>query len=164
MDRTEIFRAVLIVLAMLLLLAAPFALEYHTFRRDKKNKISHRRFRVLVFAAVYIAAVTVALCVLRDQLREIASLPAVQWVLTNFAPPARLAYAAKAFSAVLVNSAVGFLFWLLRKIVRIGLKSGSITAPRKGNVAPATPRMNPGPALLQQHTRCLACPSVIAPF
>ena len=40
---------ILFIIATILLMAAPLAMEFLTFRRDKIKKISYKRFRIIVY-------------------------------------------------------------------------------------------------------------------
>ena len=56
----------LFILASVFLMFLPLLLEYLSYRKDCKNGISHKRFRLMAFAFIYSAAVTVVLTVLNE--------------------------------------------------------------------------------------------------
>ena len=120
----------LFILAAIGLMAIPFVMEYKTFCRDKKNKISYKRFRILIYTVIYVVAVTIALYLLKNVILWLGSLPFMQWIGARIAVPARLSYFIKVLVAVLVNAAIGFLYVFISKLVRIGLKKKNLQTPK----------------------------------
>ncbi len=116
------FLKVLLILLSLLFLAIPFLLEWLTFHKDKKRKIGIRRFRMVIFTLVYVIAVTVVLYLLKELRLWFESLGLVQWVANQLAVSGRVQYCTQVVGAILVNIALGFLYVLLSKPLRIGLK------------------------------------------
>ncbi len=123
----------LFILAMVLLMALPFFVEFYTFHSDKNKKISYKRFRIVVYTAAYIIAVTIALCFLKDLLLWLESLSFIQWIVSKAALSHRTVYFGKVLTAILVNTAIGVLYCLLSKFVRIGLKKKDLLKPKKKN-------------------------------
>lgn len=118
------------ILAAIGLMALPFVMEYKTFCRDKKNKISYKRFRTLVYTVVYVIVATIALYLLKQVILWLESLPFILWLGARIAVPARLSYFIKVLVAVLVNAATGFLYVLFSKLIRIGLKKKELAKPK----------------------------------
>lgn len=120
-----------LMLALVALIAVPFLAEYLSFRKDKKNKISYKRFRILVFTVVYAVLVTVALFFLKELLLWLGSLSVVQWVSARLAVPGRLVYLVYVLAVILANFLVGGLFWVLSRPVRLGMKKRNLLIPKK---------------------------------
>ena len=40
--------------------ALPFVFEYHTYLKDKEKKTANRRFRIMCFTMIYVAALTLS--------------------------------------------------------------------------------------------------------
>ncbi len=121
----------LIILGTVLLMSAPFLLEYLTFKRDKEKKISYKRFRIVVFTLIYVIGVTVALYLLKEVALWLESLKLVKWITEKVSISSRIVYYGKIVVAMLLNLGVGVLFIVLSKFVRIGLKKKSLTVPKK---------------------------------
>ncbi|MBO5869000.1 MAG: hypothetical protein J6Q54_08835, partial [Oscillospiraceae bacterium] len=122
---------VLFVIAMLLVMAAPFLWEYSEFNGDKKKKISYKRFRMVVYTLIYIILITIALFLLKEFFLWVETLSFVQWLVQKLAPTDRTIYCAKVFVAVLVNFLVGIVHLLVGKLVRIGLKKRDLVNPKR---------------------------------
>ena len=122
MEFLEIFLKSLLILAMILLMALPFILEFFTMRSDKKNKISYKRFRMVVYTGVYILLMTIAMYLLKELFLWLETQSFIQWIVAKVAATAMAAYCSKVFVAILVNFGIGFLFFLLSKLVRVGMK------------------------------------------
>lgn len=131
MEFLKVMIKLFIIMAMVLLMAAPLIVEYFNFKRDKKKGISYKRFRIVVFTAVYVIAVTVALYLLKELLLWLETLSFVQWIVTKLAISSRTAYFTKVLVAILVNLAIGALFVFLQSFVRIGLKKKNLVLPKK---------------------------------
>jgi len=131
MDFLKTVIKIAIILAMVLLMAAPFIAEFYTFRRDQKKKISYKRFRIVVYTFVYIIAVTIALYLLKELVLWLETLPAVTWLAAKLALSNRTIYFIKVLVAILVNTAIGLLYGLFSKLVRIGLKKKDLVKPKK---------------------------------
>ncbi|MBQ2881231.1 MAG: hypothetical protein IJE40_03080, partial [Clostridia bacterium] len=76
---------ILLILAMVFLMALPFIVEFYTFRRDKDKKITYKRFRIVVYTAVYILAVTIALYLLKEFILWLETLSFIQWIVNKIA-------------------------------------------------------------------------------
>ena len=85
----------LIILAMVLLMAVPFALEFFTFSRDKANKISYKRFRIVVYTGIYVVLITVAMMLLHELFAWLEALSVVQWVVEKLAVSHQITYFTK---------------------------------------------------------------------
>ncbi len=120
---------ILAILALCLLMAAPLILEFAAFRGDKDRKISYKRFRILVYSLVYIVAVTVLMYVLKDGLAWLEGQQFVQWLASKLALGSRVVYFGKVLTAMLVNAAIGVVYVLFSKFVRIGLKKKNLVSP-----------------------------------
>ena len=124
---------VLFILAIVLLMASPIALEFSTFRRDKKNKISYKRLRIIIYTVIYAVLVTILLYLLKELLLWAESLSFIKWLGSKIAFPQRLSYFLKVMAAILVNFAIGFFYRVFSKFVRIGLKKKSLLIPKGKN-------------------------------
>lgn len=122
---------IILLFASLLLMALPFAAEFSTFKRDNNKKISYKRFKTLVYTAIYIFAVTILLYVLKGVISGIGSLSFVKWLASKLAVSDRIAYFSKVIAAVLVNTGVGVLYCLICKFVRIGIKKDNTGKKKK---------------------------------
>lgn len=131
MDFLNAFIKILFMLVTVILMAAPFALEFYTFRRDKEKKITYKRFRIVVYTAVYVVAITIALFLLKEFVLWLGSLSVVQWIVNKIAVSSRLAYCAQVLIAILINFAIGLLYRFFCKFVRIGLKKKNLVTPKK---------------------------------
>ncbi len=132
----KLLAKVLIMLAFVLVMALPFFLEYWTFNRDKENKISYKRFRMVLYTLGYMFVITFVICLLKDYLGKISELEFVKWLADKIALKIDEKYAkylCKVYGAILVNFSIGALFWLISKAVRIGLKKKSFTEPSGKN-------------------------------
>ena len=121
----------LIILAMVLLMAVPFIVEFFTFRRDKSKKITYKRFRIVIYTVVYIIAITIVLYLLKEFVLWLETLSFVRWIANKIALSARFIYCCKVLTAILVNFAVGLLYCFFSKFVRIGLKKKNLVVPKK---------------------------------
>ena len=121
MTIADIIVKILVILGMIVLMASPLLLEYATFALDRKRKVSHRRFRVLLFAAIYILAVTVVLALVKGIFSWIATWPLIRWILKHIAISDRSDYCVRVFAVMLLNFLIGMGFWLLSKLPRIGI-------------------------------------------
>lgn len=123
----------LFILAAIILMAAPFALEFYTFHRDKKKKITYKRFRIVIYTAIYVVAVTIALVWLKDLVLRLEALPFIRWLANKLALSRRIVYLGKVLVIILVNFAIGLIYRFFSKFVRIGLKKKSLIIPKKKN-------------------------------
>ncbi len=121
----------LIILAMVFVLVFPFALEFFTFKRDKKRGISHKRLRIIIYTFLYVIAVTVAMYLLKEFILWLETLSFVEWIANKAALSSRTVYFGKIVVAVLVNAAVVLLYRFIGKFVRIGLKKKNLAEPKK---------------------------------
>lgn len=133
MEFLKILLKSLFMLAAVILMIAPVAMEFYTFRRDKEKKISYKRFRLLVYTAVYVIVITIALFLLKEFILWLDTLSFIQWVINKIALNGRIIYFGKVLVAILVNFAIGFLYRLFSKFVRIGLKKKDLITPKKDN-------------------------------
>ena len=117
----------LFILAMSVVLALPFILEYVAYRRDIAKGICYKSFRVIIYTAVYIVVVTVVLCILGDILDWLCSLSFVQQIMSAIGINGRTSYFGRVFATILVNFAVGMIYWLLGRVVRVGMSKESLT-------------------------------------
>ena len=122
---------ILVILAAVALMAAPFVMEYFTFRGDKKKKISYKRFRIVIYTAVYMIAVTLVLYLAKEVLLWVGNLSLVQWLSSKISVDTRVTYCVEVFAVILTNVAIGFLYVLIGKFVRIGLKKHDLVHPKK---------------------------------
>ena len=134
MDFLTVLLKILFILAAVFLMALPILLEYFTFHRDKENKISYKRFRMVVFTGIYVIAITVVLCLLRDALSGLTGNQIFTIIMNLLSGVAsRYLYLAQVIIAIVINIAIGLVFWLLSKLVRIGLKKKDLTKGKKKN-------------------------------
>ncbi len=119
-----------IMLSMVFLIVLPFLLEYFTFRRDKDKKISFKRFRMVVYTAVYIIVITFALYLFKELFLWMETLSIVKWLVAKIALSSKTTYCGRVIASILVNFAIGMLYFFLSKLVRIGLKNKNIVDPK----------------------------------
>ncbi|MCD7784341.1 MAG: hypothetical protein LUH18_01950 [Oscillospiraceae bacterium] len=134
------FTKVLIILAATLLMAAPFLMEYQTFKHDKKKKISYKRFRIVVYTIIYAIAVTILLAVLTDIYAWFRNLSWVTWLADRLAISNKWIYFTNILVAVVINFLIGFAYVILSKFVRIGLKRMNLVKPKKKKTGEFTRR------------------------
>lgn len=120
------------ILAMVLLMALPFIVEFVTFRRDKSKKISYKRFRIVAYTGVYTTVITFALYFLKEVILWAEVQPFVQRLASQIALSDKSAYFGKVYVAMLVNFVIGLLYCLFSKFVRIGLKKKNLVKPKEG--------------------------------
>ncbi len=120
----------LFILATVIVMAIPLLMEYFAFYRDKEKKISYKRFRIVVFTAVYVIGITIALYLLKEFILWLETLSFVQWLIGKLALSNRTVFFGKIIVAMIVNLAVGLLYVLLSKLVRIGLKKKDLVTPK----------------------------------
>ena len=134
MDFLTVVLKILFILATIALMALPILLEYFTFHKDKENKISYKRFRQLVFTGLYVIAITVVLYLLKDAFSWLTNsklIPVIFNLLAGLLD--RYIYFAQVMIAIVLNIAIGLVYWLLSKLVRIGIKKKNLTKGQKKN-------------------------------
>lgn len=124
---------ILFMLASVSLMMLPLFLEYRSYKGDCKTGISHKRFRLLLFAVIYCAAVTVVLTLVHSLLSWVGSWSWLNWLAQKISIPNRFVYCVEIFSVMLINLAIGLLFRGLNSLVRIGLKKKDLAKPKKKN-------------------------------
>lgn len=122
---------ILIMLGLVAVVAIPLIGEYLSFRKDKKDKITYKRFRIFVYSVIYFIAVTVVFVVLKDLLLWVKGWTPIQWLGAKIAIPARFDYAWSVFSVMALNLGIGLLYRLILRLVRIGLKKRDLVKPGK---------------------------------
>lgn len=122
---------ILILLGLTALVAFPLFAEYLSFRKDKENKITYKRFRIFVYAAVYFIAITVVLVLLKDLLIWVKSWSVMQWLSSKITVSGRTEYALTVFGVMALNLGIGLLYRLILRLVRIGLKKKDLVTPKK---------------------------------
>ncbi len=120
----------LLMLAFVFLAAVPFLLGHAEYRRDVRNRISHRRFRMAVAALIYVIAVSIALTVIRYTVGWVWATPVLTWLTAHLPVNPQVTYAAEVLGVILLNAVIGLLFRLVVKLVRIGMKK-KLTEPGK---------------------------------
>lgn len=133
MEFLEFVLKLLFILAAVLVMVAPIAMEFYTLRRDKKKKITYKRFRIVIYTVVYVVAITAALFLLKEFVLWLETLSFIQWVSNKIALSSRVVYFGKVLIAILVNFAIGFLYRFSSKFVRLGLKKKNLITPKKKN-------------------------------
>ncbi len=131
MDFLKVILKIVLILATVLLMALPLVLEFYTFRRDKDKKITYKRFRILDYTFVYVIVATLVMYILKETLLWLETLKIVKWLVRKVALSARKVYYGKILVAALVNFAIGLLYRLFGKFVRIGLKKKNLVDPKK---------------------------------
>ncbi len=124
---------VFLMIALVCLMAIPLLLEFLSFRKDKKNEISDKRFRILLFTVVYFIVVAIVMTALKDLFYAITSWPLLTRIAGFFTTYARIDYAVSVFFAILLNFGIGLLFWFLLRFVRMGLAGKDLSMPRGKN-------------------------------
>ncbi len=131
MELLIVILKILLILGTVLLMAAPVFIEYLSFKKDKKNAISYKRFRIVVFSLIYLIAVTLVLYIFKEIVLWFGNLSFVQWIADRVSVNKRFSYCVEVFAVILVNAGIGFLFRFLLSFVRIGLKKKSLLKPKK---------------------------------
>ena len=85
----------------------------------------------MCFTMIYVAALTFALCALRDVITAVGGLSVISWLVAKLALPVRTAFFSDVVGALLINFAIGFLFRLLLRFVRIGMGKRSLSEGEK---------------------------------
>ena len=116
-----------IILAMILLMASPFLMEYFSFTREKEKKISFRRTRMLVYALVYTFVITIVLNLIVSFFGWLEKLSFIVWLAGKFAFSTKVEYCTTLFVTIFINFGIGFLFWFIGRFVRIGYGKKDIT-------------------------------------
>lgn len=119
-----------VILALVLLMSAPFAIEFYSFRKDKDNKISYKRLRILLCTFGYICVVTLILYLFKEIGLWLQSLAFVQWIAQKLAFSTRTVYCSQVIGAILVNFAIGALFVFLGGFAKVGLKKKNLVDPQ----------------------------------
>ncbi len=122
---------ILLMLASVFVMMLPLLLEYLSYRRDCATGISHKRFRLMVFALFYCVAVTAAIILLQELIAWVGSWSWVSWLANKLSVPDRLVYSVEVFAVMVINLIIGLLFKMLLGLVRIGLKKKDLTKPKK---------------------------------
>lgn len=120
----------LVILALTALAFAPLAIEYLSFKADKAQKISHKRFRIVLAVLVYVVILTLSMHVFDDVFAKIGELNFMVWLTGKLSVPARAAYFAKVLVALFLNCAIGTGFLLLQLLCHIGLKKKNLVTPK----------------------------------
>lgn len=121
---------ILLLFATVLLMLSPLFAELLSFNRDRKNKLTHKRFRLLVFSLVYICIITVLMSLFKYLVLWVGSLPFIEWLVNKFSAVGRFGYAVNVFAVILINFAIGAAFKFFVGFVRIGLKKKTLVYPR----------------------------------
>lgn len=135
---------VLAVLLLTLLPALPFYLEYRTLKRDQEKKISFKRLRILIYTLAYLVLGTVVLCFVGDLIEWLQGLPligqlidllesGIEWVAKQFSLSSKYGYYTKVVAVIVLNFAIGVIYRLVSKFVRIGLEKKDLTKPKRGD-------------------------------
>ena len=122
---------VLLIVAMTGIMVAPFLVELWRFSRDKKKGISFKRLRIVIYAVVYTAVITLLLYVFKELILWIQDWSVVKWIAKRVSVNDRLAYCIKVFAVIIINAAIGFVFNFLESFVRIGLRKKDLLNPKK---------------------------------
>ncbi|MBR7161441.1 MAG: hypothetical protein IKD07_03410, partial [Clostridia bacterium] len=122
------FLKIFFMIAVTVLMAVPFIIEYFRFRRDE-DALKVSRFRLVVFTAVYTAAATLVLLLMTKLVSWVSSWGAVKWIVANVGS-SRTDYAVSLYTVIIINIALGFGFIFLQSFVRIGLSKLDVTKPK----------------------------------
>lgn len=131
MDFIKMLLKILVILASVFFITLPFLLNRSARKRDKKQGISYKYLRVLIYSVFYAIAITVVISLLHDLYQWIASLWFVQWISVRISISPRVQYYVAVFSTIIINIAIGFVYLILQKLVRIGLKKKNLITPKK---------------------------------
>ena len=93
----------LIVLVFALLPIIPLGIEYLHFLKDKEKKISHKRFRLMIFSVIYVVALTIFFLIQQQIIGWISSLAFVQWLAMKLSVSDRFLYCTHVFAAIALN-------------------------------------------------------------
>lgn len=104
------------------LMFAPLAGIWSSFKVDRDKKNAHKRFRLVVFSAIYFLAISVLLIFIRDFMEWVKTWEIVRWLASHIGLPDRFEYSVAVFTAILLNCIIGLLYIILTPIARIGLK------------------------------------------
>ena len=121
----------LIILAMILLMAAPFLMEYFTFVREKSKKISYRRTRMLIYTLVYTFVVTIVLNLIVGFFTWFEKLSFIVRLANMLSVSSKFTYTTTLLVTIMLNFGIGFLFWFIGRFVRIGYGKKDITKPNE---------------------------------
>ncbi len=130
MKITPFLLDVLVLIGIVVLTMLPVILEYLSFRRTCKKKISHRRFRYLLFATLYFIIITIVMMEVQGQLNKIGTWRFLIRLANLLSVPMKLNYVVKVLIACLLNLAIGLLFRLLASLLGIGLSKRDLATPR----------------------------------
>lgn len=119
----------LIIVAAVVIVSLPLVFEYITFRRDRKNKIAHKRFRLFLFAIVYAIVITVILAVSHGLLHWVMHLSFIVWLTKKISFLDRINYATSVYAVLFVNLAIGVLFRITVRLVRIRMAKRELVIP-----------------------------------
>ena len=120
---------ILFMLITVAIMAVPFVIEYFRFRKDEES-LNVTRFRLIVFALVYAVAATLVLLILTRLLTWIGSWSVIQWILYHIGIRKYEDYATSVYTVIIVNILLGFGFFLMQSLVRIGLRKMNVTVKK----------------------------------
>ena len=123
----------LIILVFALLPIIPLFAEYLNFKKDKENRISHKRFCLIIFSVIYVTALTIFLLIQQNILGWISSLGFIQWLTAKLSVSDRFVYCSHVFAAIAANLFIGLAYRFIQRFIRIGLKKKKISVPAKKN-------------------------------
>lgn len=130
MDVLWFILKILLMPLLVALVGAPLFAEYLSFRKDKQDGITHKRFRIFVYSVVFFLVTTVVLVLLKDLLIWIKSWSVMQWLGAKIALSGRTEYVMTVFAVMAMNLAIGVVFCLIGRLVRIGIKKADIVNPK----------------------------------
>lgn len=132
MDFIIVVLKILLTLASVFLMLSPLLSEYLSYKRDCESGISHKRFRLLLFAFLYCAVITIVMVFAKELIDWIESWKIVVWLARKIAVSKRFSYCLGVIAVMVINFMIGFFFRILLSLVRIGLKKKDLSAKANG--------------------------------
>lgn len=132
MDFIIVVLKILLTIASVFVMLFPLLSEYLSYKRDREEGITHKRFRLMLFAFIYCAVLTVVMVFAKELIDWIESWRIVVWLARKIAVSKRFSYCVGVIAVMIINFAIGFLFRILLSFVRIGLKKKDLSGKKHG--------------------------------
>lgn len=136
MEPINVVLKIILIVFFAVLPFTPLLMEYYFLKRDIKNKSSHKRFRILLSACLYVFISSVTLLILHEAIYSLSTMNFIQWLSKRIAVSQRLIYCSEILAVVILNAALGIGFWFFQGLFRIGLKKKDLSAPVEKNGLP----------------------------
>lgn len=126
-----VIKAFAIVL-LLFLMALPFLIEFWGYKKEDEEKVSYKRFRLLLYTVLYTLVITVLLFILKEVGVWFKGLSLVKKLAAAVSIPSRVPYTISVFGVVLLNIAISWGFLLLLPAVKAKIKKLNLIDPLGG--------------------------------